>query len=337
MSYPFRVLIALISVVFASTAVASPLFEDDSVLTMDLSGPLGTLFDDKKNRDELDFVLHADGIGHEVKVRIRGKSRTRVCKFPPLRVNFSKSKVGDTVFAGQDKLKLATHCADKITARSNVLEEYAAYRIFNLLSDTSYRVRLVKVTYTDTDEPGGENTFTSYGYFIESSSELANRLGCEAVETPAISRSSFNHAHAALVFVFQYLIGNTDWSLVRNLEDEFCCHNIDLFDAGGEHYLVPYDFDLSGLVDAWYAKPDGSLRIRSVTKRLYRGYCISPGAVEDAISAILLSEANILELVRQVPGLAGKDLETALEYLSEFFEKTDNIEKLARSFEGRCL
>jgi hypothetical protein len=337
MHKPVNLLLVLLSLLLAVPAGASPLFDDDSVLSISLSGPLSTLFKDKKNRDELDFVLHAGGVDHGVKVRIRGKSRLRVCKFPPLRINFDKEETAGTVFAGQNKLKLATHCADKKSARSNVLEEYAAYRIFNLISDIGYRVRLVEVTYTDTDERAGENTLTRYGYLIESAQELADRLSGEIVELPSVRRGDFNSEHAALVFVYQYLIGNTDWSLVTNVEDEFCCHNGDLFDIGPDRYVVPYDFDLSGLVDTWYAKPDSSLGIRSVTQRLYRGYCIAPGAVKAAITDIAALENDILDVIRHVPGLTDKDVEEALEFLVGFFKKTDDFEKLARSFERRCL
>ena len=337
MSHPVSLLLTLAILATALPADASPLFEDDSVLHITLSGPLGTVMKDKKSREELDFILGADGVEHQVEVRLRGKSRVRVCRFPGLRINFPKDKVAGTVFAGQNKLKLATHCADKKSARGNVLEEYAAYRIFNLISDIGYRVRLVEITYTDTDERPGENTITRYGYFIESSAELADRQGGEIVELPSVRRGDFNSEHAALVFVFQYLIGNTDWSLVANVEDEFCCHNGDLFDIGEDRYVVPYDFDLSGLVDAWYAKPDRSLGIRSVTKRLYRGYCIAPGAVEAAIRDIKALENDILDVTRHVPGLTDKGIEEALGFLEDFFKETDDVEKLARSFERRCL
>lgn len=335
--FQVNLLFALAIMVTVLPADASSLFEDDTVLPITLNGPLGAVMKDKKNREELDFTLGADGIEHQVKVRLRGKSRVRVCRFPGLRINFPKDKVAGTVFAGQNKLKLATHCADKKSARANVLEEYAAYRIFNLISDIGYRVRLVEVTYTDADKRAGENTFTRYGYLIESAQELAKRQGGEIMEVTSVRRGDFNSEHAALVFVFQYLIGNTDWSLVRNPEDEFCCHNGDIFDIGPDRYVVPYDFDLSGLVDAWYAKPDASLRIRSVTKRLYRGYCVAPGAVETALRDIAALESNILDTIRQVPGFTEEDIENALEYLGEFFEKTKNVGKLARSFENRCL
>ena len=53
---------------------------------------------------------------------------------------------------------------------------------------------------------------------------------------------------AALLGVFQYFIGNTDWWMPRR-------HNIAVLTVEDSTYAVPFDFDLSGAVDAPYAKP----------------------------------------------------------------------------------
>ena len=337
MSHPAHKLLALVLLVFVYSADASPLFEDDTILPISVTGPLGSLLEHKMDREELDFVLRADDVEHQVEVRVRGKSRTRVCDFPPLRVDFRKHKTGDTVFAGQNKLKLVTHCSDSEAAQVNLLQEYTAYKIFNLISDMSYKVRLVRITYTDTDEQEKRDAFVSYGFFIESPSELADRAGGETVEESAVYLSSFEPRQAAAVFVFQYLIGNTDWSLVANEADEFCCHNTDIFDTGQHRLIIPYDFDLSGLVNASYARPDPSLHMRSVTRRRYRGYCLAPEAVEGVIRAIAGQRDDILETVRQVPGLGEKDLEKTVKYLEEYFEKTGNVDKFMREVNRMCL
>jgi hypothetical protein len=157
------------------------------------------------------------------------------------------------------------------------------------------------------------------------------------VDVPAVLLSSFDKQHLASVFVFEYLIGNTDWSLVTNEADDSCCHNGDLFDIGSSRYYVPYDFDLSGLVNTRYARPDPSLHISSVTIRRYRGYCISAEALLNAIRAIAGEKNDILGVVTQMPGLPGKDIEKATRFLEKFFEQADKADKLARSFERRCL
>ena len=318
-------------------SAATPLFDDDTVLEVELAGPLGALISNKKKRAELPFFLLSKGTQHSVKVRVRGKSRLRVCKFPPLRINFEIADTGDTIFSGQDKLKLVTHCKSSEQAEKNTLEEFAAYRIFNLISDLSYRVRLLRITYTNTDEPGKGKLLQRYAFLIESESQLADRTGGKPVQVAGLPRRSLGENQAAAVFIFQYLIGNTDWSLVTGDDEETCCHNGDLFELGSKLQYVPYDFDLAGLVDARYAYPHPSLRIRKVTQRLYRGLCLSPEILRNALTTVNARRREILDLLRGIPGLSPEDIEAKVEYLERFFVKAEDAKGLLRSFGRQCL
>lgn len=334
---PLGKLLILVLLSQVSLAGEPSLFEDDTVLELALTGPLGSLFESDDPRQELPFSLRANDVEHSIKVRVRGKSRRRVCDFPPLRLNFASEKKEQTVIAGQNKLKLVTHCRRYPAAQTDTLQEYAAYRIFNLLSDHSYRVRLLHITYTDTEGQLRESVFNRYGFLIESSSELADRLGAQPLHIPGVSLRTLNSRQAATVYIFQYLIGNTDWSLVNAEEEETCCHNGDLFDAGSDRYYVPYDFDLSGLVNPRYAKPDAALRISRVTQRLYRGYCISSDALRGALNDIKAREAEILDVIRQLPVLPAKDTKATLKFIEKFFAQASDEDKLIQSFERRCL
>ena len=320
-----------------SPASASSLFEDDAVLEVNLSGPLSSLFEEKDARRELPFLLRANDIEHSIMVRIRGKSRRRVCSFPPLRFNFAAGDTAQSIFKGQDKIKFVTQCRGQGSAQSDVLQEYAAYRIFSLISEFSYKVRLLHITYTDTEGRPEENTFDHYGFLIESSSELADRVGGQLAHETGVSLRSLDSKQAANVFIFQYLIGNTDWSLVTADEDDSCCHNGDLFDIGSARYYVPYDFDRSGLVNARYARPDPSLRISRVTQRLYRGFCISTDALRDALSAIKARRADILGVISQLPVLSQKDIKATTKYLERFFVQANDEDKIVHLFERKCL
>ena len=316
---------------------ASPLFEESTVLEIDLAGPLGRIVGEKDGRAEHPFVLRAQGIEHPVEVRKRGKSRTRVCDFPPLRVEFSGDEEASSPFAGQHRLKLVTHCGKGESFETYLLKEYAAYRIFNVISDIGYRVRLVRVNYTDTDAAPGQSAFSRYGFFIESAPELARRMGGRPVEAVGVTLGSFDQVHTATVFIFQYLIGNTDWSLVTADLDDTCCHNGDVFEIGARRFYVPFDFDLSGLVNTRYAKPDASLGISRVTQRRYRGYCVSSDILTEALQAIKARREAILDVVGEVPRLSEKDASVAVKYLDTFFDKAKNEGRLVRSFERRCL
>lgn len=313
------------------------MFEHDAVLEIELTGPISTLLDNKPERDDFPFTLRADGIEHPIEVSLRGKSRLRVCEFPPLRLKFGESKTAGTIFAGQGKLRLVTHCRNYDGAEQDALLEYVAYRIFNLLSEIGYRVRLLKITYSDVDGRLDSKARNRYGFLIESTSGLADRIGATPIAVTGITRGSLNPEHAALVYIFQYLIGNTDWSIVAAEGDEFCCHNGNLYEIDSELYLVPYDFDLAGLVNARYAKPDPSLRISRVTKRLYRGYCTEPGALRAALERIIDNRSGIVGLLADTPGLSQKETRVARRYLERFFDRAGNQQRLLDHFQSRCL
>ncbi|MGI9203792.1 MAG: hypothetical protein ACR2Q3_07260 [Woeseiaceae bacterium] len=333
----FKRLLAIALLAHVSQSGATSLFDNTAALEVNLSGPLSSLHETGDDRTELPFTLQANDLSHSIKVRLRGNSRRRVCDFPPLRLNFKVEDTAQSIFEGQDKLKLVVHCRTSGAAQTDLLEEYAAYRIFNLVSDVSYKVRLLHITYTDTDGRLKENTFVRYGFLIESASGLASRVGGEPADVPAVSLRSLDSQQAATVYIFQYLIGNTDWSMVTADTDDTCCHNGDLFDIGSERYYVPYDFDLSGLVNARYARPDPSLRISRVTKRRYRGYCISTDALRNALGTIKAKKTDILDVVNQLPGLSEKEVKAKTKFLDQFFDQANNEDKIVKSFERRCL
>lgn len=319
----------------ATQADAAGLFADHAVLDVRLSGPLAATIAADDERAEQPFVWEANGVEHRVKVRARGKSRLRVCDFPPLRINFSSADTGQTVFEGQDKLKMVTHCRKGDTAQGDALQEYAAYRIFGVLSEVGYRVRLLRMTYVDTDQPG--ESLQRYAFVIEAQTDLARRVGGTPAHVSGVSLSSLDDEHMATVYVFQYLIGNTDWSLVVADGDDACCHNGDILDIGAKRYFVPYDFDLSGLVNARYAHPDPSLRIRKVTKRLYRGFCMPQETLRSGLDRVKNRAQEITRVITDMPGLAEKDARASQRYLARFFVEADDEDKILRSFDRRCL
>ena len=334
--------LCLVSLLPAAAPAAGALFDDDAVLEVRLTGPLATLSRDRADepRQEHPFTLRIADADLPLTVRVRGKSRIELCSFPPLRLRFEAAATADTVFAGQRKLKLVTHCrSNKAHYEDNLLDEYTAYRIFNLLSATSYRARLLRITYEDTDGKLRHLDRSYFAFLIESDDELAGRLGASAVELPGILYSRLNSTQAARMSVFQYLIGNTDWSFVATEDETKCCHNVDLLEKDDELFPVPFDFDLSGLVNARYASPAAGVRARKVTTRVYRGYCRSdPQDVAAALEDIVALRNEILGVARSAPG---GDLELAAaraRYLDRFFEEAvEDREKLLNRFEKDCV
>jgi hypothetical protein len=320
-----------------------PLFVNQDTLQVRIEGPLRTLAAKRSDTEYLDGTLsYVDASGEEqlfdVKLRARGKYRRKkeTCQFPPVRLNFKKKQVMGTEFAGQDKLKLVTYCDRRNYYEQYVLKEYLAYKILNSLTEYSFRVRLLRVTWIDTDRGGA--TRTNYAFLIEDEDLLAQRIGAEPVEVRQAKYSQLDAEHATFVTVFQYLIGNTDFSMVAGALDDNCCHNIVLFSMpSADRYLtVPYDFDFSGLVNARYAEPNPKLPIKRVVRRLYRGVCENNNYLDATLDRFRENEDSIRHIVSSLEGLDDKTRTTAQRYLDEFYRDIENPRAVERNLVRSC-
>src|SRR2546426_672546 len=160
----------------------------------------------------------------------------RNCDFPPLRVEFVKDEVKGTVFDGQSWLKLGTHCQDSGDYDQYVLKEYLTYKIFNLLTQKSFRARLLKATYVDSKS--GKTVASRYGIFLEHDNDVARRMEGRIIGIPRVVFADLDQDTLTLMMVFEYMIGNTDFSIYAN-------HNVRLVQTPDRKlYSVPYDFDI---------------------------------------------------------------------------------------------
>jgi hypothetical protein len=275
----------------------------------------------------------------EIQVQTRGIFRLnrKNCDFPPLRINVKKGATKGTLFDGQDKLKLVGVCKlGKDYWEQYVLAEYLVYRMFNVVTPVSLRVRLAKITYVDTS--GEDETFIRYGFLIEDDDALATRTGGLKLDwDPArdFHPASLEKKQAIAIDVFQYMIGNTDWSGVR-------MHNMEIIQILPSTFLtVPYDFDFSGIIDTRYARPDAKLPIRSVRQRLFRGVCPEQVGREPADYDAVYQEfremkEELYDLWRQMPDLDEDRLKDTLEYLDDFFETMDDPEEIQDRLIDHC-
>jgi hypothetical protein len=318
----------------AASAASSPLFQTAAPLVLTLEADLRGLFRDRgEKRTEhpatLRFRDSGDSGSVKVELRTRGIFRLKRCSFPPIRIDLPARKLEATPFAGQDKLKLVTHCQSDRGFERNLLREYALYRVFNALTDTSYRVRLAHITYIDSARA---DTVTRYGFLIESDAELARRLGAQVLATGNVNDLITDPSYMTLVAVFQYLIGNTDWSVQGR-------HNIVILrETDTTHTLlaVPYDYDFSGAVGANYATPPPQVPIRSVRERYYRGFCQPESVLTRALDRFRAAKDSIYAAVRAVPGLPERDARSLLDYFDDFYRAIDNRGTVQREFVRNC-
>ncbi len=328
-------------------SAAAPLFSSHEVLDLTLVGPLDQVFRERGQDDPEAFAAElrwrsADGAeaSYDVSLRTRGQFRLqpRTCGFPPLRVNFKKSAVEGTLFEGQDKVKLVTHCQDKRDEYEQyVLQEYLIYRMYNLFTEESFRVRLARLTYVDTEEK--RDSLTRYAFFIEDEEAMAARNGYEVLEVPQVPPSQLIRERLIQFELFQYLIGNTDFDpFNKEPDDESCCHNAVLIGSMLDMVAlpVPYDFDWSGVISARYARPDSRLGIRSVRQRRFWGVCRPREEWEAEFPVFHERREAIYDLFRSQPDLDPDRLEDSLEYFDEFYEIIGDERKVGREIVSMC-
>jgi hypothetical protein len=333
----------------APDTLSQPLFESHDLIQWTIAAPFREIFKDRDQESEehpgtFSYVdVDGNSVELEVQIRTRGKFRLQrsTCGFPNLRVNFKKSQVENTVFHNQDKLKLVAHCQNnRDEYEQQTLLEYLIYRSFNLLTDLSFRVRLAQITYIDTEED--DNPLTKYGFLLEDEDLMAARNGWQVLQIPGVPPHDYEAPELTLVEVFQFMIGNTDWdAFTKAPDEEDCCHNVvPIGSMTKPVYPVPYDFDWSGVVDARYAEPNPSLRIRTVRERLYRGLCRPGGEFGQLLGSVLQkfrdNKDAIYALFQNQEGLEQEYIDRTIEYFDEFYEIINDVEKANREIVGRC-
>ena len=316
-------------------AADNPFFTKEEIVELTLDLPLDRVLKDRGATpgSHSARLSYRDGTAAPqtlaVQVQVRGNRRKdpTVCGFPPLLVKFPPAAGQGHLFGPVAELKLTTHClSDMYTLR-----EYLVYKLYNVLTDLSYRVRLCRVTYHDT---GGRGTTTvRYAFFLESTEALARRSQATVVPKRLfISMENVNPTAMATMAVFQYMVGNTDWSVPYR-------HNIRLLSQSllSPPVPVPFDFDYSGLVMAPYAVPPEQLGITSVRQRLFRGYDFSPetyAAVRDLFNA---RRAALYKVYLACPYLSRDEQEFATSYLNGFYKTLNDAKDFERNIvrEGR--
>ncbi len=319
-----------------------PLFASDAVIDIVFEAPMNTIIRNAEKRPEVEGIMrYTEDDGRvmtlNLKMTTRGKSRLEYCRFPPLKINLKKSETDGTLFAGQNKLKIVTRCRKGDKFERYLLQEFSIYGAFNVLSGRSFRVRMLNVTYRDTSGKRDDETHTSY--FIETDKEVAARYGMEQREVDKIQYSRLDPAHVSKISLFQYLIGNTDWSMVSAPPGRGCCHNNKLIvtpESEEGWIILPYDFDQSGLINTSYSEPSEMLGIRSVRQRVFRGRCSNIDQLEDTI-AIFNERRATIEAELLPAALEGKPRKTAVKYIDDFYEIINDPKKLQKKIIDDCV
>ena len=333
--------LGLAAAVASAQGPEKPLFASEEPLRLTIAGPVSGIARTKSQQRQPGTLTIA-GTKEALPITLEARGLTRrqsdVCQFPPLWVRFTSPPPPTSVFAGQKSLKLVTHCRNAESFQQYVLLEHATYRMFNLLSPASFRVRLASIDYVD--EKG--RTTSRYGFFIEDLDDVARRNGMQDAKLPAvIPIASLSHQHAAYYALFQHMIANHDWSMRAGPEGDECCHNAKMIaparGVAAGAIPIPYDFDFSGLVNAPYAVPPDQLKITSVRQRKYRGYCLHNNAALAAATTMRNAKPQMLAILASTPGMEERTASRAAAFLEGFFKDIASHEAVQKEVLRDCV
>jgi len=267
----------------------------------------------------------------EMRMKARGAFRRSHCSLAPFWLNIRKADVENVHLQDVKKIKVVTNCMGSKAYNEYVLKEYLAYKIYNIISPISFRVRLVRMTYVDT---GRKNKITEgWAFLIEPEEMLAERLDAVAVINDELSMALMNPGDMDRVALFMYLIGNCDFSVTGR-------HNLKVlgmpgYGTGG-YTPVPYDFDYTGLVNASYAVPGETLGITSVRERYYLGPCRKDEVYMAAIEHLNQYREDILQMVNDFEYIDQKHKKSVIQYLQDYFALAGQHDMLKISLKLTC-
>jgi hypothetical protein len=326
----------------AAAAIEGKLFDSDTEIAVTVSAPFKRMFATKGGGAEGYGTLHytdATGDRRTVTVRIstgRGM-RSDYCQVPPLTLGLDAQEIAGTPFEGLGALYLTTHCRRGSQHAQYLHLEYLIYRMYRLVTEYAVAVRRLKVRYEYTE--ARQRAVDAHAYVIEDVNATAARLGMSRIEVQSHELRDIDLRNLAMLSIFQFMIGNTDWSALRPRPPEPCCHNAHVVanpDKGAKHFVIAFDFDQAGLINTRYATPSEILPIQSVRQRLYRGFCAEQPYLPEAIDALNRVRPQIESLFRDDPYLTKRSRNKALDYIAESYRIINTESTLQAEIVGSC-
>jgi hypothetical protein len=300
------------------------LFENENLLEISLSFDLTAYFRTKPKENYLKANItfnpgKTDSLSRDISLRTRGVFRNRYCMFAPIELNFKKAKFGYSDLDKISKLKLVPQCSSGKDKEDYVLREYIAYKLFNILTDTSFRVRLLKINYMDSEKK--KKPVVQYGFFIEPADMVTARTNCIRVKSKALNQKSIVPKIMDRVAIFNFMIGNYDWS-VPGQHNILVIKTLNL-DPYGLGIAIPYDFDWTGVVNASYAVPAENVGTDNVRERKFEGVCRSKAVFQKDLDLFSGEKAEFYRVINEFPYVNNQVKKDITGYLNEFFDQLE--------------
>lgn len=293
------------------------------------------------SKDDTAYLAHtlyyndSSGVRDSIHVglKARGNFRLKECYFPPLWITMGKKHVKSTLFKGNKKIKLVLPCHNANDNNDLILKEYLCYKLYETITPYSFKSRLVNVNLTELRKKNKTKSFNLKGILVEDVGSSAKRLNAKPIKSN-VSRADLDDTSALRFDFFQFMIANTDWSAAYQ-------HNSKLIYANPNYIPLPYDFDMSGLVDAPYAVVSvvngQQLPISDVTERYYRGSCRSSQTTGFVRKEYLSKKEQLLTIPDILKGqLSDKEISSIKDYLRDFFIILEDDNLFQSDIVDRC-
>lgn len=292
----------------------------DLKLEVDMAALTGDMRSTAKHQAKLSF-LDKDGQTQiwDTEVNLRGKFRRMNCsEVPPLKINFDKDDLKNAGLLKFNDMKLVTHCVeDEAIAKELLLKEYLAYKLYNLLTDESFRVQLLNITYADT-RTGESKTQTAF--LIEDTAQLRARLDAKKCkEKIGVPIDHFDKEQVSTAALFQYMIGNLDWNLAT-------AQNVKLIRKNHKVLAIPYDFDFSGFVNAPYALMNSNVGQTKRKERIYLGLAKSQKNMQAEIAFFKGKKETLLTYINEFKLLKRNSRKEISNYIKSFYSSIEDIQ-----------
>jgi hypothetical protein len=146
---------------------------------------------------------------------------------------------------------------------------------------------------------------------------LAARTNSIPINSRTLSQKSIVPEVMDRLALFNYMIGNYDWSLPGQ-------HNVKVFkilvvDTLQLGIAIPYDFDWTGLVNADYAVPAENVGTKSVRERVFTGICRSREVYQKDLEIFLEKKEEFYRAINEFPYLNQRTKKDITVYLDGFF------------------
>lgn len=183
---------------------------------------------------DAELICNESNLQFPIQIRTRGNFRNRpdYCRFSPLMIEFDPDFKSVNMF---DRLKIITPCqSDELLEREMVI-----YKIYNALTDFSFRISRVELTFIDYVDDTLRLRMPAL--CIEPIVLLSERTGSVPVDPEMLRFTDIDTTSLKIFTAFQFLIGNNDWDIYSGKNTDF------VFTRG--HFIpIPYDFDFAAIM-----------------------------------------------------------------------------------------